>query len=70
MKENCQTCSGRGVIDIVQTWHELTIWCPDCNPEKYNVAIAHYRKTTGINYLSDVPNIGGHTDEKEDNKTV
>jgi len=54
MKENCQTCSGQGTLDISQTWHELTVWCPECNSTNYEKALNAYRKNYGIDYSSDV----------------
>ena len=51
MKENCKTCGGKGVIDIAQTWHELTLWCPKCEREKFEHASEVYIKKYGIDRL-------------------
>jgi len=54
MKENCQMCSGKGTVDIMQTWHELTVWCPECETKKYEDARMVYKKNYGIDFSNDV----------------
>lgn len=51
---NCGICEGRGVLDIVESWHTLTVWCPNCEKNKFERAATVYQRDFGRDFRNTV----------------
>jgi exosome complex RNA-binding protein Csl4 len=42
------------VVDIIQTWHELTVWCPECQEDDFRKAANEYKRKYGIDITKEI----------------
>lgn len=52
--EQCPLCDNKGAIDIVESWHELTVWCILCHPDLFEEAAVAYLANYGIDFRPTV----------------